>query len=159
MLLRSFRQSRFGLRCAARVIVEGGVKLDETAVSTRAMRSSGPGGQHVNTTNSKVEARFNLYAAWWLPEKLRERFLAIHSNRITSEGDVIVRCQDSRSQEQNRKLALKRLQQLLDEANELPPERIETAPPAYAKERRLKDKRKRSDVKSARKGKGGRLML
>lgn len=115
-------------------------------------RSSGPGGQNVNKLNTKVEYRFNIDAADWLPKETRERLKELNFNKINSEGFFILTCQEYRTQSQNKKEAQKKLQEIIDIASVPKKERIivpfeETL---QMEERRIKEKKIRSDVKKMR---------
>ncbi|KAL9924768.1 large ribosomal subunit protein mL62 [Glossina fuscipes fuscipes] len=103
-------------------------------------RSSGPGGQHVNTVNTKVDLRFKLSEANWLPEKTKQKLIIGLQNKITNEGYYVIKSDLTRSQQLNLADALEKLRSLIREYE------IETAPP---KEETLEKIRKRQ-LKSAR---------
>ncbi|KAI9585463.1 peptidyl-tRNA hydrolase ICT1, mitochondrial [Glossina fuscipes] len=103
-------------------------------------RSSGPGGQHVNTVNTKVDLRFKLSEANWLPEKTKQKLMIGLQNKITNEGYYVIKSDLTRSQQLNLADALEKLRSLIREYE------IETAPP---KEETLEKIRKRQ-LKSAR---------
>jgi ribosome-associated protein len=113
-------------------------------IELRASRSSGPGGQHANVTESKIEAIFDVFASRSLDPLQKARISAKLGPRVTAVA------QDARSQARNRELALERLARRIDEALRVPRTRTKTKPSAGAKRRRLEDKRRRSDVKKAR---------
>jgi ribosome-associated protein len=116
----------------------------------RFSRSGGPGGQAVNTTDSRVELVFDLQASQALPPTLKARVLARLSQRLV-EGTLVVVASEHRSQWRNRQAARKRLQELLDEAlRPPPPPRRPTRPGRGAVERRLEAKRRRAGIKSQR---------
>lgn len=100
--------------------------------------SSGPGGQNVNHVNTKVEIRFKPAEADWIPEEMLERFISLNKNRINKNGEMIITSQKFRKQNQNLEDCIEKLESLLEEASWVPKERIETKPPEYAKEKRLK---------------------
>jgi len=79
-------------------------------------RSSGPGGQNVNKVNTKVELRFNVRAADWLPADVKARLIDDNSNRMNKEGELIVTASESRSQSANMDSALRKVQELVDVA-------------------------------------------
>lgn len=112
--------------------------------------SSGPGGQNVNHVNTKVEIRFKPEKADWIPEALLERFMTVHSHKLNKEGDLIITSQKFRKQNQNLEDCIQKLKDMLEESSWLPKERQETAPPAYAKENRMKAKKIRSEIKRFR---------
>jgi ribosome-associated protein len=118
------------------------IPLDE--LEWRFTASGGPGGQHANTSNTKAEVRFNVAASPSLGPRQKARLL----ERL---GPVVrVVASDERSQTRNRELALERLRSRLAEALRVQRERRPTAPSRAAKERRVEQKRKRSETKRLR---------
>jgi len=118
----------------------------------RFSRSSGPGGQNVNTTDSRVELLFDLAATAALPAGLRQRALERLAPRLV-EGCVVIAASEHRSQWQNRVAAQRRLVELLQEAlNPPPPPRRPTRPTRGSVQRRLQAKKQRSAVKQQRRG-------
>lgn len=125
-------------------ITPGGIRLDPTCLSWRFTRSSGPGGQHVNTTASRVELRCDLSAAG-LPASLLERLTG-----ALGGTDVRVVCSTERSQLRNRRVALERLANRLDDAAEIPAERRATRPSRSQRQSRLDDKKRHATRKADR---------
>jgi ribosome-associated protein len=126
--------------------------LPEAELSWRFSRSSGPGGQGVNTTDSRAELSFDVGRSPSLPEHLRRRVLARLATRL-SDGVLTVAASEHRSQLQNREAAEQRLAQVLREAVAPPaPSRRATRPTRGSKERRLAGKRLRSQIKKGRSG-------
>jgi len=124
--------------------------LPEAELSWRFSRSSGPGGQSVNTSDSRAELSFDVARSPSLPEPLRSRALERLAGRLV-DGVVTVTASEQRSQLQNREAAEQRLAQLLREAlAPPPPPRRATRPTKGSKERRLEGKRQRSEVKKGR---------
>jgi len=124
--------------------------VPEAELSWRFSRSSGPGGQGVNTTDSRAELSFDLARAASVPEHLRERAVARLGVRLVA-GVVTVAASEHRSQLQNREAAEHRMAQLLREAvAPPPPQRRATRPTRGSKERRLEGKRQRSALKRGR---------
>ena len=116
----------------------------------RFSRSGGPGGQAVNTTDSRVELVFDLAATQALPPLLKERALGRLEPRLVA-GELVVVASEHRSQWRNRQAARRRLQALLEEAlRPSPPPRRPTRPGRGAVERRLETKRRRASIKSQR---------
>lgn len=113
-------------------------------------RASGPGGQHVNTTESRVQLRWNVSASRVLNEIQRERVQSALASRLTRDGDLLVACDAERSQLQNREQARARLARLVREALRPPRIRRQTKPSRAARERRLQDKRRRAQRKRDR---------
>jgi ribosome-associated protein len=132
------------LRVTSRLVIPAG-ELHE-----RFSRSSGPGGQSVNTTDSRVELSFDIERSPSLSELDRERALARLAARLT-DGVVTVAAETERSQLMNREEARARLAALLREAiAPPPPPRVKTRPTRGAKERRLNEKRRRAQTKRNR---------
>ncbi|MET7637305.1 alternative ribosome rescue aminoacyl-tRNA hydrolase ArfB [Streptomyces sp. NPDC005438] len=133
-------------------VIRGSVSLPEAELSWRFSRSSGPGGQHVNTSDSQVELRFDLAATRALPEVWRERALERLEGRLVG-GVLVVRASEHRSQWRNRETAAVRMAALLAEATAPPPApRRRKRVPRSLNERRLREKKRRADVKRGRSG-------
>ena len=131
-------------------VIRGSVSLPEAELMWRFSRSSGPGGQHVNTSDSQVELRFDLAATESLPEVWKERALQRLENRLVG-GVLSVRASEHRSQWRNRETALVRLASLLAEATAPPPRpRRKTRIPRGINERRLREKKQRGETKRGR---------
>jgi ribosome-associated protein len=127
-----------------------GVVIPEDELSWRFSRSPGPGGQSVNTTESRVELSFDLARSEALPEPLKQRALGVLAGR-TPSGVVTVTASEHRSQLRNREAAAARMSALLTEATAAPPApRRPTRPSRAARERRLADKQRRSEIKRLR---------
>jgi ribosome-associated protein len=124
--------------------------LPEAELSWRFSRSSGPGGQSVNTSDSRAELSFDVARSPSLPEHLRTRALVALANRLV-DGVLTVAASEQRSQLQNREAAEQRLADLLRAAvAPPPPPRRATKPTRGSKERRLQVKRQRSELKRGR---------
>ncbi|GAA1318616.1 alternative ribosome rescue aminoacyl-tRNA hydrolase ArfB [Streptomyces sp. NBC_00257] len=131
-------------------VIRGSVSLPEAELMWRFSRSSGPGGQHVNTSDSQVELRFDLAATESLPEVWKERALQRLESRLVG-GVLSVRASEHRSQWRNRETALVRLASLLAEATAPPPRpRRKTRIPRGINERRLREKKQRGETKRGR---------
>ncbi|MGI8974021.1 MAG: alternative ribosome rescue aminoacyl-tRNA hydrolase ArfB [Gaiella sp.] len=120
------------------------VSIPFTEITFRVSRSSGPGGQHANTSETRVEAVFDVAGSASLTE--------IQKRRVVARLGAVVRAvaQDERSQARNRELAVTRLAARLAEGLRVEQRRVPTAPSAGARERRLEEKRRRARVKRAR---------
>ncbi|GGL25290.1 alternative ribosome rescue aminoacyl-tRNA hydrolase ArfB [Planomonospora parontospora] len=130
--------------------ISGSVSVPESELHWRFSRSSGPGGQGVNTTDSRVELSFDLAATESLPPLLKTRALERLASRLTG-GVVTIAASEFRSQLRNREAAEMRLAQLLREAVAPPPKkRRPTKPSRGAVERRIAAKKHRSDLKRLR---------
>jgi ribosome-associated protein len=135
------------LAVTKRLVVPGG-ELRE-----RFSRSSGPGGQGVNTTDSRVELSFDVARSPSIPDDLRPRLLARLASRL-NDGVLTIAASEQRAQLANREAARARLIALLKDAAAPPPaKRRPTKPSRGAKERRIAEKKRRGDVK---RGRGGR---
>ncbi|NLU74161.1 aminoacyl-tRNA hydrolase [Streptomyces sp. HNM0575] len=135
-------------------VIRGSVSLPESELVWRFTRSSGPGGQHVNTADSRAELRFDLAATDALPEVWKQRALErlAGTGRLV-DGVVVVRAGEHRSQWRNREAAATRMAALLAEATAPPPpRRRKKKVPRGAVERRLRQKKQRGDLKRGRSG-------
>lgn len=113
-------------------------------ITIRASRSSGPGGQHANTTDSKVEAVFDIAASAALSEEQKQRLIARCGPRVLASA------QDTRSQVQNRELALTRLKLRLEASLDVPTPRASTRPTKASKRRRMQRKLRHAERKRQR---------
>ncbi len=118
------------------------------------VRSGGPGGQNVNKVASKAVLRWNLAGTPSLPDEVKARFRAQQANRVTVEGEVVLSSQRYRDQERNRADCLEKLRELILAATIRPKVRRKTRPTRGSKERRLQEKKKRSDTKTGRRDGG-----
>jgi ribosome-associated protein len=135
--------------------VNGWLVIPAGELHERFSRSSGPGGQSVNTTDSRAELSFDVARSPSLPEHARERAVARLAGRLT-DGVLTVASSAERSQLMNREAARTRLAELLRQAVAPPPRpRVPTKPGRAAKERRLRDKRRRAETKRNRRYEGG----
>jgi len=116
----------------------------------KASRSSGPGGQHVNKTNSRITLTWNINTTVALTEEERALVLTRLRGRITNEGELQISVEDERSQRRNREIARDRLRSQLVEALKQPKKRVPRGVPKKARRRRLKAKAERSKIKQQR---------
>jgi ribosome-associated protein len=114
------------------------------------VRSSGPGGQNVNKVASKAVLRWNLAANQTLSEDLKARLRIQQRNRITGDGDLVIASQRYRDQERNKEDAFEKLRNMILQASVIPRARRVSRPTRAARERRLETKRRRGEVKRAR---------
>lgn len=116
----------------------------------RAVRSGGPGGQHVNTSSTKVELEFDIAASPSVTDAQRARIMERLANRIDGDGVLRLSSSGSRSQHQNRQDVTARLARLIADALKERKPRRRTKVPRAAREARLKEKKKRSQTKKER---------
>jgi len=126
------------------------ISIDNDEIDESFTRSSGAGGQHVNTTDSAVLLRFDVANSPNLPELVKSRLIEMAGSRMTREGVLILRSEGSRSQLLNRQEVRERLLEMIREATIIPKKRRPTKPSKAAKARRVDGKVKRSTVKSLR---------
>ena len=137
-------------RCVSLEVTVRGVTIPAEDLSWRFSRSPGPGGQSVNTTDSRVELSYDLAGSGALPPLLKERALAALAGRLTG-GVITVTAAEQRSQLRNREAAAERLSALLTAATAAPPPaRRPTRPSRAARERRLAEKQRKSQTKRLR---------
>ncbi len=131
------------------IVLSRTVTLPDNEVEITAIRAQGAGGQHVNKTSTAIHLRFDIRTSS-LPEYYKERLLAASHHLITSEGVIIIKAQEYRSQEMNREAALARLVALIQELTVVQKSRRATRPTRASKERRLASKSQKSSVKALR---------
>jgi ribosome-associated protein len=130
--------------------IRAGFVLPEAELRWRFSRSSGPGGQGVNTTDSRVELRFDVAGSPSIPESLRARALRSLAGRLI-DGEIVITASEQRSQLRNREAAHARLVTLLRTATAPPPRpRRATKPTKGSVERRLTAKKQRAQTKRTR---------
>ena len=117
----------------------------------KAVRSSGSGGQNVNKVATKVELSFNVLASLVLNEKEKERLLKKIGHRLTKDHNLMLQCDETRSQLKNKQLAIKRFLEIIEQGLKIEKKRIPTKISKAAIRKRLKEKRKLSDKKANRK--------
>ncbi|WP_424003761.1 alternative ribosome rescue aminoacyl-tRNA hydrolase ArfB [Maribacter sp. IgM3_T14_3] len=121
-----------------------------TELQFKAIRSSGPGGQHANKVSSKVELSFHIEDSAGLTERQKKRVLLKLGNKLSKEGLLIMQCDESRSQHKNKELVIKRFLKLLEKSLLVPKARKKSRPTRSSIEKRLKGKKIASLKKSNR---------
>ncbi|CAD8091432.1 unnamed protein product [Paramecium sonneborni] len=125
--------------------------IPKEKLECRFSKSSGPGGQHVNKTNSKAEIRFNLQSADWLNDQQKLKFLRLYPNFVNKEGEIILTSQFTREQSKNLEDAIDKLREMIFECSKPDKSEFIIPPPSqYKIKQRIQCKRQRSDVKKTR---------
>ncbi|MEG6551405.1 alternative ribosome rescue aminoacyl-tRNA hydrolase ArfB [Desulfocurvibacter africanus] len=130
------------------------VAIPEQELSFTFARSGGPGGQNVNKVNTKAVLRFDVVGSQSLGEEDKRLILERLASRLTKEGELVLASDATRSQEDNKRLTVLKLQQLLRAALRIQRPRKATRPSRAAKERRLATKKARGARKQERSGQG-----
>ena len=126
------------------------IQLEPSEITERFSKSSGPGGQHINKVDTKVELRFSAMKSQNLSQSVKDRLKVIAGNKWTLKGEIVITAKKYRSQSRNRELAKSKLVSLILKALKKPVYRLETRPSKLVKVRRSNEKQKRSKIKALR---------
>ena len=132
------------------LVIKNGIVVPLQEIEVLVSRSGGPGGQHVNKSNTRITLRWNIKRTQALDEQQKDRVLSNLANIITNEGDIVIHYGASRSQQQNKEMALNILAQKIRRALYVPKKRIKTRQSKAAKEARLQSKMQHSQIKKMR---------
>lgn len=131
------------------IIISGTASLNEDDIEWQFIRSGGAGGQHVNKVSTAVQLTLDIQASS-LSDWYKARLLARQDHRISKSGKIIIKCQQSRSQLQNRELALQQLIELIRSVGTVQKKRIATKPGKASQQRRMDSKKKHGATKALR---------
>ena len=126
------------------------IALDESEIQIEFTRASGPGGQNVNKVATAARLRFDVRHSPSLPDDVRQRLIRLAGQRVTADGVLVIEARRFRTQERNHQDALDRLVALIRQAAAKPKRRRKTQPTLASRQRRLENKRRRSQIKRLR---------
>lgn len=132
------------------VIISDEIAISITEIEFSAVRAQGAGGQNVNKVASAIHLRFDVRNARSLPDRIKSKLLALGDKRITADGVLIIKAQEHRTQERNRRAAIQRLTELIQLVLVEKKPRKKTRPTKRAKKKRVDNKRRQGQLKQSR---------
>ena len=130
--------------------INNSIKLAPYEITEKFSKSSGPGGQHINKVDTKVELRFFAMKSPNLPEIVKDRLKVIAGKKWNQNGEIIITAEKYRSQARNREMAKLKLVNLISDALKKPEHRLKTRPSRAVRLKRSSEKQKRSRIKATR---------
>jgi ribosome-associated protein len=134
------------------LVINAEISIPAAELGFTFARSAGPGGQNVNKVNTKAVLHWQAVESPSLPDSVKRRFLAKYRNRVNSEGELVLACDEHRVQGRNITACREKLRTMITTVLTPPRRRIKTRPPRAAVERRIKSKQRQSEKKQGRRG-------
>ena len=126
------------------------IQLDERELQFEYVRASGPGGQNGNKVATAVQLRFDVINAPSLASDIKGRLIRLAGKRVNADGVLVIEARRFRTQEANREDAIRRFVELVQRSSVAPKKRLKTNPTRSSREKRLKEKKNRGEVKKIR---------